>query len=54
MNSIRQHTIRYPNCRASTVRYLMAREAKTQQLLQEIEASKPRKPWWQRLLERIR
>ena len=52
--NMREHMNRYPNCRTSTVRYLMAREAKTQQLLQEIEASKPRKRWWKRLVERFR
>ena len=56
-DAIRQHTIKYPNARTSTVRYLVAKDEKTRQLMQELLDEQRRrtpKPWWQRLLERLR
>lgn len=56
-DAIRQYTIKYPNARTSTVRYLVAREAKTKQLLEELAAmeQKDRKPvqfmnWFSRMM----
>lgn len=56
-DAIRQHTIKYPHARTSTVRYLAAREEKTRQLMQEVLDEQRRRtprPWWKRLMERLR
>jgi hypothetical protein len=37
--TIERHTIRYPNCRASTVAYLVKREEMTERLRQELTRS---------------
>lgn len=34
--TVERHTIRYPNCRASTVAYLVKREEMTERLRQEL------------------
>jgi len=57
MSDVRTHLIRYPNARTSTVRYLQEKDEKTRQLMQEILDEQRRRaprPWWQRLLERLR
>lgn len=46
------HTLKYPHARTSTIRYLVQREEKTQQLMKEIHEDQLRRapnPWWQRL-----
>ncbi|ASS55871.1 hypothetical protein CHR56_15585 [Rhizobium leguminosarum bv. viciae] len=49
--TVERHTIRYPNCRASTVAYLVKREETTQRLRQELGMQKQdRKPWWKRVI----
>ena len=40
MNNVREHLIRYPQARTSTVRYLVQREAMTKRLREEVEAAK--------------
>lgn len=52
-DAIRQHVVKYPHARTSTVRYLVAREAMTKRLQQEIEAKKPKVSWLRRLLGRL-
>lgn len=37
--TVERHTIRYPNCRASTVAYLVKREEMTERLRQELTRS---------------
>jgi hypothetical protein len=37
--TVERHTIRYPNCRASTVAYLVKREEMTERLRQEATIS---------------
>jgi len=39
-DAIRQHTIKYPHARTSTVRYLVQREEMTKRLREEVEAAK--------------
>jgi hypothetical protein len=46
----RQHLIRYPNARTSTVVYLQKREEMTERLRQELGMQKSRKPWWKRMI----
>lgn len=51
-DAIRQHVIRYPQARTSTVRYLAAREEMTKRLMQEVLDEQRRrtpKPWWSRI-----
>jgi hypothetical protein len=53
MSDYRQHLIKYPSARTSTVIYLRKRDETTERLRQEIgmqEARPAAKPWWQRLL----
>jgi hypothetical protein len=50
-DATRQHLIRYPNARTSTVVYLQKRDETTQRLRQELGMEKQdRKPWWKRAL----
>jgi hypothetical protein len=49
-DATRQHLIRYPNARTSTVVYLQKRDETTQRLRQELGMEKSRKPWWKRAL----
>jgi hypothetical protein len=53
-DSTRQHLIRYPNCRTSTVVYLRKRDETTDLLRQEIGMQAVQRPahvsWWRRLL----
>ncbi len=54
-DSTRQHLIRYPNARTSTVIYLRKRDETTERLRQEIGMQKPSpKPWWRRAISALR
>jgi hypothetical protein len=54
-DATRQHLIRYPNARTSTVVYLQKRDETTQRLRQELGMEKQdRKPWWKRWLADLR
>ena len=54
MNNVREHLIRYPQARTSTVRYLVQREEMTKRLLKELEAEKrppvQYKNWFNRMM----
>lgn len=52
-DATRQHLIKYPNARTSTVVYLQKRAETTERLRQELGMQKSRKPWWKRVLDRI-
>jgi hypothetical protein len=52
-DATRQHLIRYPNARTSTVVYLQKRDETTQRLRQELGMQKSRKPWWKRALSAL-
>jgi len=54
--TVERHTIRYPNCRASTVAYLAKREETTSQLKREIldeQLKRTPRPWWKRLRDAL-
>jgi hypothetical protein len=51
-DATRQHLIRYPHARTSTVVYLQKREEMTERLRQELGMQKARKPWWRRLFSK--
>ena len=61
-DSTRQHLIRYPHARTSTVIYLRKRDEKTEQLRQEIgmqqilqeQQIRSPVPWWRRALSALR
>lgn len=40
MNSVKSHLFKHPHARATTVRYLVAREEMTKRLREELEAQK--------------
>ncbi|MEH2695635.1 hypothetical protein DXU03_26055 [Rhizobium johnstonii] len=57
--TVERHTIRYPNCRASTVAYLVRRDEMTERLRQEATISydeqlrRTPRPWWKRLRDAL-
>lgn len=53
-DATRQHLIKYPNARTSTVVYLQKRDETTQRLRQELGMQKSRKPWWRRVVSALR
>ena len=53
-DATRQHLIKYPNARTSTVVYLQKRAETTQRLRQELGMQKSRKPWWKRVVSALK
>lgn len=54
--TVERHTIRYPNCRASTVAYLVRRDETTSRLMREIldeQLRRTPRPWWKRLRDML-
>jgi len=52
--TMRQHLIRYPNARTSTITYLQKREEMTEKLRQEINMHRRRPSLWSRVVNALR